>query len=101
MSRAPRWGNGAKRSDRTQLSVQPPAKRPVPHLLGEARVIGLAVAVSAAVTAIESWVAMLLIGALHSEAPEVPALSFTASMWLVVLVNVLVGSATAAGSRTR
>lgn len=51
-----------------------------------------------AATALESWVVMLLIGALHSEASAVPSLSFTASLWFVVLVNVLVGGATSAGN---
>ena len=44
----------------------------------------------AAFTAVEGWAVMLVIGALHSEAPGVPAFSYFASLWLVVLVNILV-----------
>jgi hypothetical protein len=45
--------------------------------------------------ALESWLAMLVVGALHSEVAQVPAISFSGAIWLSVLANVLVGTATA------
>lgn len=55
--------------------------------------IVLALLVSGAITAVESWFAMLLIGAIHSEVPAVPAFSYWGAFWLVTLVNLLVGLA--------
>lgn len=46
-----------------------------------------------AMTAFEGWVVMLVWGALHSQAPWVPTLSYSASLWVAMLVSFLVGSA--------
>jgi hypothetical protein len=59
--------------------------------------IALYILFGAGFTALEAWAAMLLIGALHSEVPEVPDFSYSGALWLVVLVNLLVGSAVGAG----
>ncbi|MFF1812401.1 hypothetical protein ACFVXW_25370 [Streptomyces sp. NPDC058251] len=41
------------------------------------------------------WLAMLAIGALHSQAPEVPALSFWATAWLLLVGILVMGPALA------
>ncbi|WP_333731749.1 hypothetical protein [Streptomyces sp. IBSBF 3010] len=41
------------------------------------------------------WLAMLAIGALHSQAPEVPALSFWATAWLLLVTILVMGPALA------
>ncbi|MDX3551003.1 hypothetical protein PV729_04320 [Streptomyces europaeiscabiei] len=55
----------------------------------------VALVAAAASLALESWLAMLTVGALHSEVAQVPAISFSGAIWLAVLVKLLVGTATA------
>lgn len=59
--------------------------------------IVLWLAIVAGLTALEAWAAMLIIGALHSNVAEIPTFNFQGSLWLVLLVNILVGSAVGAG----
>jgi hypothetical protein len=63
-----------------------------------ATAFGVLVAV-ALVTAFNIWLVMLCAGALHSCAPEIPALSYDASGWLVALVYLLVFPATVRAAR--
>jgi hypothetical protein len=56
-------------------------------------VIALYLLIGAGLTAVEAWIAMLLIGAVHANVPEVPDFNYTGALWLVILVNVLVGGA--------
>jgi hypothetical protein len=51
------------------------------------------------VHALESWAVMVVIGALHSAEPSVPTFSYQGALWLVLLANILVGGAVAAGKR--
>ncbi|WP_157875609.1 MULTISPECIES: hypothetical protein [unclassified Streptomyces] len=46
-----------------------------------------------AITALEAWAVMLIVGALHSHVPEIPAINYWGSIWTVLLANVLVGVA--------
>ncbi|MEU9258994.1 hypothetical protein AB0D68_10970 [Streptomyces sp. NPDC048212] len=43
---------------------------------------------------LEAWLAMLIIGAIHSDVHGVPAIGYGTSLWLILLVNLLVGMAT-------
>lgn len=52
-------------------------------------------AIGAALTALEAWAAMLLLGGIHSEVPEAPSVSYLGAFWLVLLVDLLVGGAVA------
>ncbi|MEU5166814.1 hypothetical protein [Streptomyces mutomycini] len=47
--------------------------------------------------AFEAWITMLLIGAIHSNVSEVPDFNYWGAFFLVLLANVLVGSAVGAG----
>lgn len=55
--------------------------------------------VSAALVLLETWVAMLLLGALHAEVSGFPSFGFPASLTLVILVNVLLIPATSGRER--
>lgn len=46
---------------------------------------------------LQTWAVMLAVGALHSKAPEIPALSYGASGFLVLLAYLLVFPASASG----
>lgn len=48
-----------------------------------------ALAFGTAFALFEGWVLMLLIGALHSHVPAIPAIGFSASMLLVFLLSVV------------
>ncbi|MGW6920863.1 hypothetical protein ACWGA9_06200 [Streptomyces sp. NPDC054950] len=45
--------------------------------------------------ALQSYLVMLAVGALHSEVSAVPAISYTAAIWLTVAAYVLVAPAAA------
>jgi len=49
------------------------------------------------ITLVQAWAFMLLVGAVHSEAAQVPAISFNASVWLVLAGHVLITPATSVG----
>lgn len=55
--------------------------------------IGLVAVVAGAASQV--WLAMLAIGALHSQAPQVPALSFWATAWLLLVTILVMGPALA------
>ncbi|MEU0952813.1 hypothetical protein ABZ353_10790 [Streptomyces niveus] len=55
--------------------------------------IFLYLGLGAALTALEAFFAMVLIGAVHANVPEVPDFNYLGAVWLVLLVNVLVGGA--------
>lgn len=46
------------------------------------------------VAALQTWLVMLAVGALHSRAPQIPSLSFSACAWLVFVAYLLVFPAT-------
>lgn len=52
--------------------------------------------VATAVIAVQGWVVMLLVGALHSEVSQVPAISYGGALWVVALWAVLNGLGNAA-----
>jgi hypothetical protein len=58
--------------------------------------MALYVLIAAGFTSLEAWFAMLLIGAVHSNVNEVPTFNYAGALWLVLLVNVLVGGAVGA-----
>lgn len=42
---------------------------------------------------LQTWAVMLVAGALHAHAEQFPALSYTASFWLLFLVHLIVSPA--------
>lgn len=61
--------------------------------------IAIAFIVSSILVLVETWVVMLLLGVLHSEVSAIPSFGFSASLTLVVLVNILLIPATAGRDR--